>query len=118
VTLSVSKGPQLTQVPDVTGQTAADAKTLLSGAGYKTAVQVQDVTDPSQDGLVLVQVPVGGGTAKKGATVTITVGKLTAQPTTSTTPTTTTDATTTTPATPPGDTTTTTTATTTTTTTP
>jgi serine/threonine-protein kinase len=100
VTLSVSKGPVLTQIPDVTGQTQADAKTLLSGAGYSAIVQVQTVTDPSQDGLVLTQVPVGGTAEKKGTAVTITVGKLAAPPPTTTQPppptTTTTPATTTT----------------------
>src|SRR5581483_2239260 len=60
VTLSVSKGTPVSQVPDVTGQSAADAKSLLSGAGYKAHVQREAVLDPSQDGLVASQTPVGG----------------------------------------------------------
>ena len=35
VTLSVSNGPQTTPVPDVTGLTAADARTTLTDAGFK-----------------------------------------------------------------------------------
>ena len=96
VVLSVSKGPALSQVPDVTGQTEGDAKALLAGAGYKARVQRQPVTDPSQDGLVTSQNPVGGTPAKKGVGVRIVVGRLTAPPAATTT---TSAATTTTPAT-------------------
>jgi beta-lactam-binding protein with PASTA domain len=96
VTLSVSKGTPVSQVPDVTGQSEADAKALLSGAGFKTHVQREAVLDPSQDGLVASQTPVGGSNAKKGITVTIVVGKYTAPPVITTT-TTTPAATTTTP---------------------
>src|SRR5579884_1106936 len=97
ITLSVSKGPALVEVPDVTGQTAADAKTLLSGAGYRAAASSQPVNDPSEDGLVISQTPVGGTKTKKGEVVHIVVGKLTAPPVTTTTPaeTTTTETTTT-----------------------
>jgi len=55
ITLSVSKGPATTQIPDVTNQTQADATTLLQGAGLTVAVTYEDVTDPSQDGLVISQ---------------------------------------------------------------
>jgi beta-lactam-binding protein with PASTA domain len=76
ITLSVSKGPALIQVPDVTGQAQADAQALLADAGYRTAVREKPVTDPSEDGLVLSQRPVGEKVAKKGTLVTITVGRL------------------------------------------
>ncbi|MBV8080456.1 MAG: Stk1 family PASTA domain-containing Ser/Thr kinase [Actinobacteria bacterium] len=112
ITLSVSKGPSLSQVPDVTGQTEADAKTLLAGAGYKTQPTTQPVTDPSEDGLVIAQDPVGGAQAKNGTTVTITVGQLVQQATTTTTTTTPTTTTPTTTTSPGGTTTTTTTTTT------
>jgi eukaryotic-like serine/threonine-protein kinase len=97
ITLSVSKGPRISQVPDVTGQNKADATALLKGAGYRARVQMQPVTDPSQDGLVLSQDPVGGSQVRKDAVVTLVVGKLTAQTTTTgtTTAATTTSATTT-----------------------
>ena len=79
ITLSVSKGPQAVQVPDVTGTTQADAQALLSDAGYRTAVHERPVTDPGEDGLVLSQRPEGGQLRKKGTLVTITVGKLKSQ---------------------------------------
>jgi serine/threonine-protein kinase len=89
ITLSVSKGPQVSQVPDVTGQAEADAVALLKAAGFHTTAQSTDVTDPASDGLVVSQTPEGGKVTNKGALVTIVVGKLVAPPpatTTTTTP--------------------------------
>jgi len=79
----------LSQVPDVTGQTAADAKTLLSASGFKASTVTTPVTDPSEDGLVVSQTPAGNSQAKKGTVVQITVGQLTAAPPPATTTTTT-----------------------------
>ena len=76
ITLSVSKGPASTQVPDVTHQNQAAAETLLAGAGLTPAVILVPVTDPSQDGIVLSQDPPGGSDAKTNEVVTITVGQL------------------------------------------
>src|SRR5206468_2900921 len=76
VTLSVSKGPATTQVPDVTNQNQADATQLLEGAGLTVAVVQDFVTDPSQDGIVISQDPAPGADAKAGEVVTIHVGKL------------------------------------------
>ena len=87
--LSVSKGPQVTQVPDVTGQAQADAEALLSDAGFQSTVEQRDVTDPASDGLVLSQQPQGGKVVDKGATVTLVVGRLTTPPPVETLPTTT-----------------------------
>ena len=69
----------------------APAKQALKAAGFKTTTTTQDTTDPAQDGTVISQDPTGKG--RKGDTVTLTVGKLTEQPTdpgtaTETTPTT------------------------------
>ena len=57
VTLTVSKGPTTTQVPDVTNLTPADATSLLQAAGFTVATITQPVTDPSQDGVVISQDP-------------------------------------------------------------
>jgi serine/threonine-protein kinase len=76
VTLSVSKGPPASPVPDVTSLDAAAATANLQAAGYVTSVVKQATTDPGQDGIVLSQNPVGGTSAKSGSTVTITVGSL------------------------------------------
>jgi serine/threonine-protein kinase len=96
VTLTVSKGPQMVDVPYVAGNDVDTAKQRLQQAGLTVSVIEQDVTDPTQDGLVLAQSPTHGK-LQQGSTVTITVGKLitVTQPTTTTT---TTQATTTTPA--------------------
>jgi beta-lactam-binding protein with PASTA domain len=76
ITLSVSKGPATTQVPDVTNQNQATAESLLTGAGLTPSVVYQPVTDPSQDGIVLDQNPKPGADAKSGEIVIITVGQL------------------------------------------
>jgi len=92
VTLTVSKGPATTPVPNVVGQTQASAQSALTTAGFKSRVVQQDVTDPTQDGVVQSQDPAFNTQAKPGTTVTIVVGHFTG--------TTTTTATTTTPPTP------------------
>jgi serine/threonine-protein kinase len=89
VTLTVSTGPQLVAVPSVTQDDRGTATQLLQQAGFHVTVVQQDVTDPTQDGLVLAQDPTGGKLTQ-GSTVTITVGHLvTAPPATATTSTTT-----------------------------
>ena len=87
VTVTVSKGPATAEVPDVTRDALADAEQLLEEEGFKSAVVWEDVTDPSQDGLVLAQEP-PGGPLEQGSTVTLTVGRLVSTPTTETVPTT------------------------------
>jgi beta-lactam-binding protein with PASTA domain/tRNA A-37 threonylcarbamoyl transferase component Bud32 len=75
VTLSVSKGPQTSTVPDVTSQDEQSARDTLQAAGFKVKVQHQDVNDPSLEGIVLDQTPTGDTQAPPNSTVTITVGK-------------------------------------------
>ncbi len=79
ITLSVSKGPKTSTVPDVTSQDEGSAKSTLQAAGFTVQVQQQDVTDPGLVGIVLSQSPTGGTQAKQGSTVTITVGRQAAQ---------------------------------------
>lgn len=69
VTIVVSKGPDLVDVPPVKGKTTADAKAALEAAGF--TVQVKTVFTTL--GLVADQNPAGGTKAKRGSTVTITV---------------------------------------------
>jgi len=76
ITLSVSKGPATTQIPDVRTQNQADATSVLQGAGLNVAVVYTQVTDPSQDGVVIAQNPAPGADAKSGEVVTIDVGQL------------------------------------------
>jgi serine/threonine-protein kinase len=76
VTLAVSKGPATTDVPDVTNQDQATAEQILTSAGLTPAVIYDQVTDPSQDGIVLSQQPKSGAAAQSGEVVTIHVGQL------------------------------------------
>jgi serine/threonine protein kinase len=76
ITLSVSKGPASTQIPDVTGSNQSNAETILSGAGLTPSIIYDPVTDPSQDGIVLAQDPKPGSPAKSGEVVIIHVGQL------------------------------------------
>jgi beta-lactam-binding protein with PASTA domain/predicted Ser/Thr protein kinase len=80
IELSVSKGPKESTVPDVTSQDEASARATLESAGFKVAVQHQDVTDPGLDGIVLSQSPTPNSKARQGSTVTIVVGKQAAEP--------------------------------------
>ncbi len=100
VTLVIAQAVPTASVPNEVGQTEAAAVSALTSAGFKVSKQTQDVTKQAKDGIVLSQNP-GGGTAKKGSTVTIVVGHFRPPPqpppTTSTTQsTTTTDSSTTT----------------------
>jgi len=76
ITLSVSKGPVTTQVPDVTNQDQSTAESILRGAGLTVAVIYDQVTDPSQDGIVVSEDPAPGSDARTGEVVTIHVGRL------------------------------------------
>jgi beta-lactam-binding protein with PASTA domain/predicted Ser/Thr protein kinase len=78
INLSVSKGPKLSTVPDVTSQDEESARSALQSAGFKVQVQPQDVNDPGLDGIVLSQNPTGDTQAKQGSTVTIVVGNFAA----------------------------------------
>jgi serine/threonine-protein kinase len=76
ITLSVSKGPKTSTVPDVTSQDQNTAQSELQASGFKVRVESQPTNDPNQDGIVLTQNPQGGTQAPQGTTVTIVVGKL------------------------------------------
>jgi len=80
ITLSVSKGPKTSTVPDVTSQDEQSATETLQSSGFRVRVRTQDVTDPGLEGIVLDQAPSGGSQAKQGALVVITVGRLTEEP--------------------------------------
>jgi serine/threonine-protein kinase len=75
ITLSVSKGPTTSTVPDVTSISQSDAVAQLKASGFKVSIVSQAVTDQSQDGIVQTQDPAGGTKAPPNSTVTIAVGK-------------------------------------------
>jgi beta-lactam-binding protein with PASTA domain len=70
VTITVSKGPEKVDVPQVVGQSKDDARATLRDAGFKVKVVEQEsATQP--EGTVLRQSPPSGGKAVKGSSVTI-----------------------------------------------
>ncbi len=81
VTLSVSRGPSTVAVPDVTATDVSIAQTTLENAGFRTRVVFEDTTDPSLDGIVTSQDPVGGSRAAPDAVVTLFVGRFTGEET-------------------------------------
>ncbi len=89
VTLTVSKGPKTAPVPDVTSYDAGLAQQTLQASGFRAHITYQDVTDPSQDGVVLAQTPNGGEQAAPKTVVELTVGRLPGGGTTATDTTTT-----------------------------
>ncbi len=75
VTITISTGPELVQVPDVIGEDIVTARALIRDAGLRPATVFEDVDDPAQDGIVLDQDPGGTSQASPGSTVTILVGR-------------------------------------------
>ena len=61
------------------------AQQTLQASGFKSHITYQPVTDPSQDGVVLAQSPVGGTQAPQKTKVELTVGQLAGTDTTTTT---------------------------------
>lgn len=95
VTMFVSTGAQPTEVPDVNGQTAAQALLTLQNAGFKgDPVEITVPFGDSRDGKVVGQSPAAGAMAAKGSKIQITIGKAAPAPATTTTTTTTTPPTT------------------------
>jgi len=73
VTITVASAPDTATVPDVTGDSETAATSALSDRGFEIRRRERATRNPDNDGKVLAQSP-GAGTAKRGATVTITVG--------------------------------------------
>ncbi|NQU37651.1 MAG: Stk1 family PASTA domain-containing Ser/Thr kinase, partial [Actinobacteria bacterium] len=76
VNIAVSNG--MVSVPNVVGDTEAQANATLINAGFNVQVINQPSSDPA--GTVLAQSPNGGSKAQKGAQVTITVATALAAP--------------------------------------
>jgi serine/threonine-protein kinase len=69
VTLTVSKGPEKAEVPNVVGQDKADARATLRDAGFGVNVVDQESDEP--EGTVIRVSPPEGTKAVKGSAVTI-----------------------------------------------
>jgi serine/threonine-protein kinase len=76
VTITVSKGIETVSVPSVEGFTRRDASTQIRSAGLEPVVREQDVTDASEDGVVIQQRPGAGTQLEKGKQVVLIVGVL------------------------------------------
>ncbi|MBP2364754.1 Stk1 family PASTA domain-containing Ser/Thr kinase [Pseudonocardia parietis] len=74
ITIQVSRGNQ-SQIPNVVGQRVDDAVNTLREAELSFQIQTTDVSDPSQNGVVLEQNPSGGSQSTDGQRVTLTVGQ-------------------------------------------
>ncbi|MFE9685257.1 Stk1 family PASTA domain-containing Ser/Thr kinase [Streptomyces sp. NPDC002701] len=72
VTLTVSKGPEMIEVPDVTGDSVDDARQELEAAGFEVE-EDRGLLDLFGD-TVKGQSTEGGDTAPKGSTITIEIG--------------------------------------------
>lgn len=84
VAISISNGKS--KVPDVVGESEAQAKSDLINAGFDVNVTTQE-TSSKPEGTVLAQTPKGGSSAVKGTLVTITVAKAPPTPPPTKTPT-------------------------------
>ena len=100
VNLTVAKASDEVAVPKVVGQSETQAAAALGGAGFVPSVVTVTTSEESKVGVVLKQSPTAGHMARKGSTVTLTVG-VKGTETTPTTTTTTKTTTTTPPVTPP-----------------
>jgi serine/threonine-protein kinase len=84
VTLQVSKGSDgqgsTVQVPNVVGQSTAEAEQLLTTAGLVMTVSTQQVLNPAFDGKVIGQSPPGGETITAGESVQLVVGEAAGEP--------------------------------------
>src|SRR5262249_5745263 len=70
ITLTVSKGPRMVEVPDVVGMKTNEARAELESAGFDVKVEK---TFPFLGDTVADQSTEGGSTAAEGSTVTITI---------------------------------------------
>jgi eukaryotic-like serine/threonine-protein kinase len=85
VTVYVSRGPTTSAVPDVTTQDVSIAQTTLENAGFRSRVVLEDVFDPTQDGIVTAQDPISGSQAAPNAIITLFVGRFVGEQTDETT---------------------------------
>jgi serine/threonine-protein kinase len=95
VTIVVAQAAPNVNVPGVTGQKEAAARSTLTAAGFTVSTQSRDVTNRAQAGVVLSQSPTAGSSASKGSGVTIVIGHFTPSTTTTSSSTTHTSPTTT-----------------------
>lgn len=85
VTLTVSSGETTVAIPDVSGDTAAQAGSALASAGLAVGDTTNQYSDSTQSGLVIATDPTAGTVVAKGSTVNLIVSAGPAPTTTTTT---------------------------------
>jgi membrane-bound lytic murein transglycosylase B len=86
VTIVVSTGPELVAIPDVSGQSEADAVAALEGAGFSVEVQSEDSLDVA-GGVTIRTEPTAGDAVQPGSPVTLVVSAGEPEPEPTSTPT-------------------------------
>jgi eukaryotic-like serine/threonine-protein kinase len=79
VTITVSKGPEKVEVPNVVGEPRPEAVARVREAGLHPVVQEQETEAATKLGHVIDQFPPPGSKLNKGEEVTLSVGKATAE---------------------------------------
>ncbi|HEX3392657.1 MAG TPA: Stk1 family PASTA domain-containing Ser/Thr kinase [Solirubrobacteraceae bacterium] len=88
VTIVVAQAPAKTAVPNVVGRSEVQAIAALKTAGFEATTVTRTVSEEAKVGIVLQQSPAAGAKLAKGQVVTLAIGKLAQQTTsTATTPT-------------------------------
>ncbi len=75
VTIWISTGVEVVEVPDVRTKTEEEAKTILTDADLSYTVIPQDTTNPTEVGKVMDQVPLPGSMVDAGYNVRIFIGR-------------------------------------------
>ena len=75
VSLAVSKGPELFELPDLAGKSLAEAKDGLNGAGMALGKITETYDEKAPAGTVLAQAPRPGNPVRHGTPVDLTVSK-------------------------------------------
>jgi serine/threonine-protein kinase len=74
VVVNVSTGPELRTIPDVSNRSFAEARNILTAAGFGTIKQVPTPSTPEQKDRVLGTVPAADQTAPVTSEVSVLVG--------------------------------------------
>jgi beta-lactam-binding protein with PASTA domain len=74
VTLTVSRGPETVEVPDVTGDSEDNARSAIEGAGLRVG-KVTEAESEEEPGTVTAQDPAPGTSVTKNTAVALTVAK-------------------------------------------
>ncbi|WP_338452010.1 Stk1 family PASTA domain-containing Ser/Thr kinase [Niallia oryzisoli] len=72
---TISKGPSLIEVKDLTGNNASAVQTYAASEGLEVDVSQEEFSDTVAKGLVISQTPAPGTAVKKGSKITVIISK-------------------------------------------